>query len=112
MHECLNAKLDLLAAIIEKFLRAAGGNCFTTITGKRLLVIDPANWETRFAKHRSFTIWKTRRAPFRPRIIVEALHRRRTRLTFAFTVLLCDKHPRIIWPRGENAVPRHGAETL
>lgn len=37
VHECLNARLDSLAAIIEKFLRAAGSDCLADHYGKRLL---------------------------------------------------------------------------
>ncbi len=61
VHECLNARLDSLAAIIEKILRAAGSDCLADHYGKKATasIRRPGNWIRRIRA--LFTIWRIRR---------------------------------------------------
>ena len=60
VHECLNARLDSLAAIIEKFCEPQVAIVSLTITEKAIASIRrPANWIRRIRA--SFTIWRIRR---------------------------------------------------
>ena len=86
VHECLNAKLDSLPAIIEKFCEPQVAIVSLTIdpaTGK----LDLNNpWIVHDLETPS-------EPPSAPGILVEALHRRRERGLPAFTVLSCDNIP-------------------
>jgi mannitol-1-phosphate/altronate dehydrogenase len=91
VHECLNAKLDSLAAIIEKFCEPQVAIVSLTITEKGYC-IDPATGKLDLKTPGLFTIWKTpephsardpgRSAPSPPRA-----------RPAAFTVLSCDNIP-------------------
>lgn len=93
VHECLNAKLDSLAAIIEKYCEPQVAIASLTITEKGYS-IDPATGRLDTAHP---AIVYDLAHPDQPRsapgILVEALHRRRQRGLPPFTVLSCDNIP-------------------
>ena len=93
VKECLNARLDSLAAIIEKFCEPQVAIVSLTITEKGYC-IDPATGHLDLTQPR---IVHDLQAPDEPHsapgILVEALHRRRERGLPAFTVLSCDNIP-------------------
>ncbi|MBA7850726.1 fructuronate reductase [Enterobacter cloacae] len=93
VHECLNAKLDSLAAIIEKFCEPQVAIVSLTITEKGYC-IDPATGKLDLQNARIVHDLENPTEPHSaPGIIVEALHRRRERGLPAFTVLSCDNIP-------------------
>ena len=93
VHECLNAKLDSLAAIIEKFCEPQVAIVSLTITEKGYC-IDPATGKLDLNNARIIHDLETPSEPHSaPGILVEALHRRRERGLAAFTVLSCDNIP-------------------
>lgn len=93
VHECLNAKLDSLAAIIEKFSEPQVAIVSLTITEKGYC-IDPATGSLDITNPRIAHDLQTPDEPHSaPGIIVEALHRRRERGLQPFTVLSCDNIP-------------------
>ena len=93
VHECLNAKLDSLAAIIEKFCEPQVAIVSLTITEKGYC-IDPATGKLDLQNTRIVHDLENPTEPHSaPGIIVEALHRRRERGLPAFTVLSCDNIP-------------------
>ncbi|MEH0884389.1 fructuronate reductase [Enterobacter sp. UNJFSC 003] len=93
VHECLNAKLDSLAAIIEKFCEPQVAIVSLTITEKGYC-IDPATGKLDMQNSRIIHDLETPSEPHSaPGILVEALHRRRERGLPAFTVLSCDNIP-------------------
>lgn len=93
VHECLNAKLDSLAAIIEKFCEPQVAIVSLTITEKGYC-IDPATGKLDTQNPRIVHDLETPQEPHSaPGILVEALHRRRVRGLPPFTVLSCDNIP-------------------
>ncbi|WP_332618304.1 mannitol dehydrogenase family protein [Enterobacter sp. 37] len=93
VHECLNAKLDSLPAIIEKFCEPQVAIVSLTITEKGYC-IDPATGKLDLQNPRIIHDLENPSEPHSaPGILVEALHRRRERGLPAFTVLSCDNIP-------------------
>ena len=93
VHECLNAKLDSLPAIIEKFCEPQVAIVSLTITEKGYC-IDPATGKLDLHNARIVHDLENPSEPHSaPGILVEALHRRRERGLPAFTVLSCDNIP-------------------
>lgn len=93
VKECLNAKLDSLAAIIEKFCEPQVAIVSLTITEKGYC-IDPATGHLDLTQPRIIHDLASPTEPHSaPGILVEALHRRRERGLSAFTVLSCDNIP-------------------
>jgi mannitol-1-phosphate/altronate dehydrogenase len=93
VHECLNATLDSLAAIIEKFCEPQVAIVSLTITEKGYC-IDPATGQLDVTQPRIVHDLEYPTAPHSaPGILVEALHRRRERGLPPFTVLSCDNIP-------------------
>ena len=93
VHECLNAKLDSLAAIIEKFCEPQVAIVSLTITEKGYC-IDPATGRLDMHNTRILHDLENPTEPHSaPGILVEALHRRRERGLPPFTVLSCDNIP-------------------
>ncbi|MDE4081848.1 MULTISPECIES: mannitol dehydrogenase family protein [Enterobacter cloacae complex] len=93
VNECLNAKLDSLAAIIEKFCEPQVAIVSLTITEKGYC-IDPATGKLDMQNGRILHDLEHSSEPHSaPGILVEALHRRRERGLPAFTVLSCDNIP-------------------
>lgn len=93
VKECLNAKLDSLAAIIEKFCEPQVAIVSLTITEKGYC-IDPATGHLDLTQPRIVHDLQSPDEPHSaPGILVEALHRRRERGLPAFTVLSCDNIP-------------------
>jgi len=93
VNECLNAKLDSLAAIIEKFCEPQVAIVSLTITEKGYC-IDPATGKLDMQNARVIHDLENPAEPHSaPGILVEALHRRRERGLPAFTVLSCDNIP-------------------
>ncbi|AYL62201.1 MULTISPECIES: mannitol dehydrogenase family protein [Citrobacter] len=93
VNECLNAKLDSLAAIIEKFCEPQVAIVSLTVTEKGYC-IDPATGSLDIANPRIIHDLQVPTEPHSaPGIIVEALHRRRQRGLQPFTVLSCDNIP-------------------
>ncbi|QGG07453.1 fructuronate reductase [Enterobacter cancerogenus] len=93
VHECLNAKLDSLAAIIEKFCEPQVAIVSLTITEKGYC-LDPATGRLDTQNARIVHDLENPSEPHSaPGILVEALHRRRERGLQPFTVLSCDNIP-------------------
>ncbi|PNF10149.1 fructuronate reductase [Enterobacter cancerogenus] len=93
VHECLNAKLDSLAAIIEKFCEPQVAVVSLTITEKGYC-LDPATGRLDTQNARIVHDLENPSEPHSaPGILVEALHRRRERGLQPFTVLSCDNIP-------------------
>jgi len=93
VHECLNAKLDSLAAIIEKFCEPQVAIVSLTITEKGYC-IDPATGRLDTQNARIVHDLENPSEPHSaPGILVEALYRRHTRGLAPFTVLSCDNIP-------------------
>ncbi|AKK83953.1 MULTISPECIES: mannitol dehydrogenase family protein [Klebsiella] len=93
VHECLNAKLDSLAAIIEKFCEPQVAIVSLTITEKGYC-IDPATGKLDPTQPRIVHDLENPTLPqSAPGILVEALNRRRERGLAPFTVLSCDNIP-------------------
>jgi mannitol-1-phosphate/altronate dehydrogenase len=93
VHECLNARLDSLAAIIEKFCEPQVAIVSLTITEKGYC-IDPATGKLDLHNARILHDLENPSEPHSaPGILVEALHRRHARGLPAFTVLSCDNIP-------------------
>ncbi|HDR2759170.1 TPA: fructuronate reductase [Enterobacter mori] len=93
VNECLNAKLDSLAAIIEKFCEPQVAIVSLTITEKGYC-IDPATGKLDMHNTRILHDLENPTEPHSaPGILVEALHRRRERGLPPFTVLSCDNIP-------------------
>jgi Mannitol-1-phosphate/altronate dehydrogenases len=93
VNECLNAKLDSLAAIIEKFCEPQVAIVSLTITEKGYC-IDPATGQLDVNQPRiAHDIEHPQEPHSAPGILVEALHRRRERGLAPFTVLSCDNIP-------------------
>lgn len=93
VHECLNAKLDSLAAIIEKFCEPQVAIVSLTITEKGYC-IDPASGLLDMTQPRIIHDLENPTQPQSvPGILVETLARRRQRGLAPFTVLSCDNIP-------------------
>ncbi|HEJ0422654.1 TPA: mannitol dehydrogenase family protein [Citrobacter koseri] len=93
VKECLNAKLDSLAAIIEKFCEPQVAIVSLTITEKGYC-IDPATGSLDVSNPRIIHDMQHPTEPHSaPGILVEVLHRRRERGLSPFTVLSCDNIP-------------------
>ncbi|WP_312154690.1 mannitol dehydrogenase family protein [Lelliottia nimipressuralis] len=93
VHECLNAKLDSLAAIIEKFCEPQVAIVSLTITEKGYC-IDPATGRLDTQNARIVHDLENPSEPHSaPGILVEALYRRHARGLAPFTVLSCDNIP-------------------
>lgn len=93
VNECLNAKLDSLAAIIEKFCEPQVAIVSLTITEKGYC-IDPATGKLDLTQPRiAHDLQEPGEPHSAPGILVEALSRRRERGLPAFTVLSCDNIP-------------------
>lgn len=93
VHECLNAKLDSLPAIIEKFCEPQVAIVSLTITEKGYC-IDPASGKLDLQNPRILHDLENPSEPHSaPGILVEALSRRRERGVQPFTVLSCDNIP-------------------
>ena len=93
VHECLNAKLDSLPAIIEKFCEPQVAIVSLTITEKGYC-IDPASGTLDLTQPRIIHDLEHPALPQSvPGILVEALSRRRERGLPPFTVLSCDNIP-------------------
>ncbi|MCS5931265.1 hypothetical protein LNQ03_02595 [Klebsiella pneumoniae subsp. pneumoniae] len=93
VHECLNARLDSLAAIIEKFCEPQVAIVSLTITEKGYC-IDPATGKLDPTHPRTIHDLENPTLPqSAPGILVEALARRRERGLPPFTVLSCDNIP-------------------
>jgi len=93
VKECLNAKLDSLAAIIEKFCEPQVAIVSLTITEKGYC-IDPATGKLDTRNERIMHDLRNPQAPHSaPGILVEALSRRRERGLPPFSVLSCDNIP-------------------
>lgn len=93
VNECLNAKLDSLAAIVEKFCEPQVAIVSLTITEKGYC-IDPATGRLDVTQPRILHDLEHPSEPHSaPGILVEALQRRRERGLAPFTVLSCDNIP-------------------
>ncbi|MTH47914.1 mannitol dehydrogenase family protein [Intestinirhabdus alba] len=93
VNECLNARLDSLAAIVEKFCEPQVAIVSLTITEKGYC-IDPASGALDVNNPRIIHDLQNPGEPHSaPGILVEALHRRRERGLPPFTVLSCDNIP-------------------
>lgn len=93
VNECLNAKLDSLDAIIEKFCEPQVAIVSLTITEKGYC-IDPATGKLDLTQPRiAHDLQHPAEPHSAPGILVEALHRRRERGLSPFTVLSCDNIP-------------------
>lgn len=93
VNECLNAKLDSLAAIIEKFCEPQVAIVSLTITEKGYC-IDPATGALDLTNPRIIHDLQSPDEPHSaPGILVEALSRRQARGLAPFTVLSCDNIP-------------------
>jgi mannitol-1-phosphate/altronate dehydrogenase len=93
VKECLNAKLDGLEAIIEKFCEPQVAIVSLTVTEKGYC-IDPAMGRLDTSNERIVHDLQNPGAPHSaPGILVEALNRRRERGLRPFTVLSCDNIP-------------------
>lgn len=93
VKECLNAKLDSLAAIIEKFCEPQVAIVSLTITEKGYC-IDPATGKLDPRNERIMHDLQHSQEPHSaPGILVEALSRRRERGLPPFSVLSCDNIP-------------------
>lgn len=93
VNECLNAKLDSLAAIIEKFCEPQVAIVSLTITEKGYC-IDPATGALDLNNERIIHDLNSPESPHSaPGILVEALARRRERGLAPFSVLSCDNIP-------------------
>ncbi|KSY32879.1 fructuronate reductase [Citrobacter sp. 50677481] len=93
VHECLNAKLDSLTAIIEKFCEPQVAIVSLTITEKGYCV-DPATGTLDLTHPRiRHDIDSPGEPHSAPGILVEALSRRRERGLLPFTILSCDNIP-------------------
>lgn len=93
VKECLNAKLDSLATIIEKFCEPQVAIVSLTITEKGYC-IDPATGSLDVSNPCIIHDMQHPTEPHSaPGILVEALHRRRERGLSPFTVLSCDNIP-------------------
>ncbi|NIY46093.1 mannitol dehydrogenase family protein [Cedecea colo] len=93
VNECLNAKLDGMEAIIEKFCEPQVAIVSLTVTEKGYC-IDPATGKLDNANARIIHDLQNPNEPHSaPGILVEALNRRRERGLLPFTVLSCDNIP-------------------
>ncbi len=93
VHECLNAKLDGIEAIIEKFCEPQVAIASLTITEKGYC-IDPATGKLDTGNSRIVHDLAHPHEPHSaPGLLVEALYRRRERGLSPFTVLSCDNIP-------------------
>ncbi|WP_202302972.1 mannitol dehydrogenase family protein [Dryocola clanedunensis] len=93
VNECLNAKLDGMDAIIEKFCEPQVAIVSLTVTEKGYC-IDPATGKLDAANERIMHDLQNPAEPHSaPGILVEALNRRRERGLPPFTVLSCDNIP-------------------
>jgi fructuronate reductase len=93
VNECLNAKLDGMNAIIEKFCEPQVAIVSLTVTEKGYC-IDPATGRLDAANERIVHDLQNPAEPHSaPGILVEALSRRRERGLPPFTVLSCDNIP-------------------
>ncbi|MCT4712449.1 mannitol dehydrogenase family protein [Enterobacteriaceae bacterium H11S18] len=93
VNECLNAKLDGMEAIIEKFCEPQVAIVSLTVTEKGYC-IDPATGKLDAANERIMHDQQNPAEPHSvPGILVEALHRRRERGLPPFTALSCDNIP-------------------
>ncbi|MCT4702474.1 fructuronate reductase [Enterobacteriaceae bacterium H20N1] len=93
VNECLNAKLDGMEAIIEKFCEPQVAIVSLTVTEKGYC-IDPATGRLDAANERIIHDLQNPAVPHSaPGILVEALNRRRERGLRPFTVLSCDNIP-------------------
>ena len=93
VKECLNAKLDGMEAIIEKFCEPQVAIVSLTVTEKGYC-IDPASGKLDAANERIIHDLEHPAEPHSvPGILVEALSRRRERGLRPFTVLSCDNIP-------------------
>lgn len=93
VNECLNAKLDSLAAIIEKFCEPQVAIVSLTITEKGYC-IDPATGALDLTNPRIIHDLQSPDEPHSaPGILVEALSRRQARGLTPFSVLSCDNIP-------------------
>ncbi|ELQ5994221.1 fructuronate reductase [Cronobacter dublinensis] len=93
VKECLNAKLDGMDAIIEKFCEPQVAIVSLTITEKGYC-IDPATGQLDTQNSRIVHDLDNPHQPHSaPGLLVEALHRRRARGHAPFTVLSCDNIP-------------------
>lgn len=93
VNECLNAKLDSLPAIIEKFCEPQVAIVSLTITEKGYC-IDPASGKLDLHQPRiEHDLQHPSEPHSAPGILVEALSRRRERGLSPFTVLSCDNIP-------------------
>lgn len=93
VNECLNAKLDGMEAIIEKFCEPQVAIVSLTITEKGYC-IDPATGKLDTHNERIIHDLENPHQPHSaPGLLVEALHRRRERGLAPFTVLSCDNIP-------------------
>lgn len=93
VNECLNARLDSLAAIIEKFCEPQVAIVSLTITEKGYC-IDPATGRLDVTQPRIVHDLENPTQPHSaPGILVEALYRRQKRGLPPFTVMSCDNIP-------------------
>ncbi|WP_024556305.1 mannitol dehydrogenase family protein [Franconibacter pulveris 1160] len=93
VKECLNAKLDGMEAIVEKFCEPQVAIVSLTITEKGYC-IDPATGKLDTRNERIVHDLENPHQPHSaPGLLVEALHRRRERGLAPFTVLSCDNIP-------------------
>lgn len=93
VNECLNAKLDGMEAIIEKFCEPQVAIVSLTVTEKGYC-IDPATGKLDVNNERIVHDLQHPNEPHSaPGILVEALNRRRERGIRPFTVLSCDNIP-------------------
>lgn len=93
VKECLNAKLDGMEAIIEKFCEPQVAIVSLTVTEKGYC-IDPASGKLDTTNERIIHDLASPHEPHSvPGILVEALSRRRERGLSPFTVLSCDNIP-------------------
>ncbi|WP_336706962.1 MULTISPECIES: mannitol dehydrogenase family protein [unclassified Cedecea] len=93
VKECLNARLDGMEAIIEKFCEPQVAIVSLTVTEKGYC-IDPASGKLDPTNERIIHDLTSPESPHSvPGILVEALSRRRERGLSPFTVLSCDNIP-------------------